>query len=109
MSTTTCPLARRVDFAVGHAAEQVVIEWDYTEETRFADATFNAAYWMAAEILAALLDVDGEPAKAVLDREIARLLDGKTAEYGMPSPDPGTAMSFDEVEAAGLDGTLRSM
>lgn len=26
-----------------------------------------------------------------------------------PAPDPDSALSFDEVEAAGLDGTLRNM
>ena len=76
---------------------------DGTDRTRF-----NGSYSASVEILAAILDIDAPPAKAQLDARIAEYVALPwNAACQLPPPHEDDALTFDQVEAAGLDGTLQ--
>lgn len=100
------------DLATTHAAEMFLIhgvEYTYQLDDSMAATVRQVAYDMAVEMLAVILDIDGEPAKAVLDREIARILGlwPNVCYEARLAPPTTPPLTFDQVEAAGLDGTLR--
>ena len=112
----------RCRFAVNHAADTCLVEAGFMVQDGTDRTRYEITYSVCVEMLCTFLDLDADPAKKQLDAAMTRFVNEDwNRDIQLPAPDPswsprflrdptiGDALSFDEVEAAGLDGTLRGV